>query len=198
MRSSSAAASMATRSAIATALEECIGIVRIETNRFFEVGDSVVGIPLAGMEKPALEKCLGGARVEDDGVIEVGKGARDVVPVIRPDHGAPENRLGKTGIKADRFIKVRGSAVDIALAPQRKAAVAQHDRQFVRLDLSGLDPASAGGDRVLAGLLGAIGRIIDRGDPRNHHKDCKGQRGDGEPPKPHRIHPSTPSRQKYR
>ena len=182
----------------AAALEERIGIIRIKPDRCFKVGDGVVGIPLAGMEEPALEKCPGEARVQDDGLIEVGKGALDVVPVVRPDHGAPENRLGKIRIKADRFVEVRDGAVDIALAPQRKAAMVQHDRQLVRLDLSGLDPAGAGGDRVLAGLLGAIGRIIGRGEPGNHHEDCKGQRGDGEPTKPRRIHPSTPSRQQYR
>src|SRR5262249_35743303 len=109
----------------------------------------------------------------------------------------PEYRLGKIRIKADRFIEVRDGAVDIALAPQRKAAMAQHDRQLVRLDLPGLDPAGARRDRVLAGLLGATGPVIGRSEPRNHYH-CKGQRGDGEPRKPRRIHPSTPSRQQYR
>jgi hypothetical protein len=159
----------------AAALEERIGIVRIKMNRFFKVGDGVVGIPLASMEEPALEKCPGEAWVQDDGLTEVRKGALDVVPVVGPDHGAPENRLGKIRIKTDRLIEVRDGAVDVAPAPQREAAMIQHDRQLVRLDLSGLDPAGAGGDRVLAGLLGAIGSIIGRGEPRNHNHDCKGQ-----------------------
>src|SRR5262249_8359668 len=77
----------------AAALEERISIIRAKTNRFFKVGDGVVGIPFAGMEEPALEKGLGGARVQDDGLIEVGEGALNVVPVVRPDHGAPESGI---------------------------------------------------------------------------------------------------------
>jgi hypothetical protein len=181
------------------AIVDCRGKFGVDTECLGKVGDGAVVIALlVAIDAAALEERIGGARVEDDGLIEVGKGARNVVPVVRPDHGAPENRLGKIRIKADRFIEVRDGAVNVALAPQRKAAMVQQDRQFVSLDLSGLDPTGAGGDRVLAGLLGAIGRFIDRGEPGNHHKDCKGQRGDGEPPKPHRIHPGTPSRQQYR
>ena len=125
--------------------------------------------------------------------------AASSVPASAIPVGAPVHDMATLGGgDTPSFIEVRDGAVDIALAPQRKAAMVQHDRQLVRLDLSGLDPAGAGGDRVLAGLLGAIGRIIGRGEPGNHHEDCKGQRGDGEPPKPRRIHPSTPSRQQYR